>query len=199
VLDKLAFLVSALSSPFLVICGFALWVISQYAGSRTEFFYFSALFVISIIVVPLVWIQVGIRTGKFSDYHVMFKEQRFEPFVVATISAAIFTLAYIALGTPRELIALGVSLIANGTVFAILSKKWKVSIHAASYAAAVLIVAMLIDRQLYWLILLLPLIVWARIRRRRHNVGQALAAAVIVSAVTLVVYFVMRVGPFLNA
>lgn len=183
-LDTLAHLVSAITSPFVVICGFALWIIARYSRSGEEFALFGGAFVALIILLPFAWIQVGIRRGKYTDIHVMIKEQRFEPFVVATVGACLLVAFYLAMSAPRALTALAANLVVNGVVFAIVSRLWKISVHAASYAASVLIVTILIDHRLVALLVLLPLVIWARIRRQRHNVAQAIAAASIVCLTT---------------
>src|SRR5205085_5769 len=106
-------------------------------------------------------IYVGVRRGKFTDIHVMIREQRVEPFVIATLGALLLVATYVVLRAPLALTTLAINLVVNGIVFALLSYKWKVSVHAAAFSASVLIVSLLIDHRLALLYLGLPVIVWA--------------------------------------
>ena len=162
-------------------------VIYYYSATITQFIYFSLPFFVLIIVLPLIWIYIGVRKGKFTDIHVAIKEQRSEPFIVATVGAILLTLIYITINTPRALIALSVNLVVSGLIFGILSKIWKVSIHAASFTASVIIVALLINLHFIWLLIGLPIIIWARIKRKRHNVSQSLIAAIIIAVTTIII------------
>jgi hypothetical protein len=183
-IDRAAKLISGLTSPFIVIPVFALWIIAHYSRTVSQFAVFSAPFLLLIIALPFCWIYAGVRRGKFTDMHVMMREQRAEPFVVATVGAAALTGVYLLINAPHPILVMAANLAINGVLFGLLSHYWKASMHAASYAAGVLIVSMTIDYRLAALGNLLPLIVWARIRRNRHNVVQALGAAVIVCVTT---------------
>jgi hypothetical protein len=192
-LRVLAAAVSAITSPFVVICAFALWVIAYHCGSGARFVTLSVPFLVLIIGLPFVWILLGVRRGRFTDMHVMLREQRFEPFVVATAGAAGLTAVYLALGAPRPLTALAVDLVVNGALFGVISRAWKVSVHAAAYAAGVLTAAVLIDGRLAALFAAMPLVVWARVIRKRHDVPQSIAAAGIAIITTWGVFWAMGV------
>jgi len=192
--DRLAFFISGLSSPFVVITGFALWVIAYYSPSLQQCILLSFPFVLLIIALPFVWIYTGVRRGRFTDIHVMLREQRAEPFVVATIGAIILTGIYSAIRAPHPIIVMAANLVVNGLLFGVLTQYWKASMHAASFAAGVLIAAIMIDTRLAVLGALLPLIVWARIRRKRHSVAQTVGAVVIACVSTVLVCKVLGLG-----
>lgn len=185
--DRLAFIISGLSSPFLVITEFALAVIAHYSRTVQQAILLSFPFMLLIIVLPFVWIYTGVHRGKFTDIHVMIREQRTEPFVVATVGAIILTGVYAAMHAPHPVTVMAVNLAVNGVVFGVLSHYWKASMHAGSFAAGVLIAAVLIDVRLSALALLLPAVVWARIRRKRHDVAQTVGAVVIAGVSTGIV------------
>jgi hypothetical protein len=192
--DRTAKLISGLSSPFIVITLFALWVIAHYSQSAGAFALYAIPFLLLIIALPFCWIYAGVRRGKFTDMHVMLREQRSEPFVVATVGAAALTGVYLLTGAPHPIMVMAANLAINGLLFGILTHYWKASMHSASFAAGVLIVSLMIDYRLASLGILLPMIVWARIRRKRHNVVQSLGAAVIVCASTWGVCLMMGVS-----
>lgn len=189
--DVAAFAVSAVASPFLTITACALAVIIGHTSSWSEATLYAAPFLGLTIVLPGAWIAVGVRTGRFTDPHVMVREQRAEPFLVANLGAAALMLVYIVLGAPVALKATAANMLANGLVFMAVTRFWKVSIHAAAFAASVLVAAALVHPALGWLGLGFPLVSWARLRRQRHSLAQALVAAALVlvsSALVLAAY-----------
>lgn len=185
--DRAAFLVSAVASPFITISVCAVGVIVRHTGSIAEAARYGIPFFALAIVLPGAWIAVGVRKGRFTDPHVMVREQRAEPFAVANIGALALVLVYMTLRAPVELRAAAANMLANGIVFMLITRFWKVSIHAAAYATSVLVASVLIHPAIAWLALGFPLVVWSRLRRQRHSLGQALAAAALVLASTAAV------------
>jgi hypothetical protein len=185
--DRIAFVVSAAASPFITISACAVGVIVAHTGSPGEAARFGIPFFALAILLPGAWIAMGVRTGRFTDPHVMLREQRTEPFVVANIGALALALLYRLMGAPVELQTTAMNMLANGVAFMLVTRFWKVSIHAAAYAASVLVAAVLVHPSLAWLGLGFPVVTWARLRRQRHSLAQALAAAVIVVGTTALV------------
>ena len=192
--DRLAFLISGFSSPFVVITSFALWVIAYYSRTLQQTILLSFPFFLLIIALPFTWILTGVRRGKFTDMHVMLREQRSEPFVVATVGAIVLSGIYSAMGAPHAIFVMAVNLAINGLLFGVLTQYWKASMHAASFAAGVLIASLLIDVRLLALAALLPLIIWARITRKRHDLSQTVGAVVIACVLTWAVCRAMGMG-----
>ncbi|MBM3495644.1 MAG: hypothetical protein FJX72_15175 [Armatimonadetes bacterium] len=184
---RIAFLVSAAASPFITISICAVGVIIRHTGSLTEAARYGIPFFALAIVLPGLWIAVGVRTGRFTDPHVMLREQRAEPFMVANIGALALVHLYVTLRAPVELQAAAANMLANGIVFMLITRFWKVSIHAAAYATSVLLASVLVHPAIAWLGLGFPLVAWSRLHRQRHSLAQALAAAAVVLASTVAV------------
>lgn len=182
---RLAKAISVATSPFITIPVFALWIIAAYSGYISEFVQWYSLFLMLAILPPVGYIVWGVRTKRITDYHVMIRGQRFEPFMAATIGAAVLAWAYWSAEAPRELQALAVTLAGIGAIFTQVTRHWKVSIHAAAWTGGVLLVAGLVDW--VWLALLggLPIIIWARIKRGRHSLGQSTAATAMITVCVL--------------
>ena len=191
--EKLAYALSGISSPFLVIAGFGIWVIAKNISNVSDFLLFGGLFILLICCLPLFFIVVNIRRGAITDIHVALKEQRVIPFIIATCGAASLTFSYWQLHAPIKLLALATTLIISGIVFGLISQFWKISIHAAAYTGAVIIVAFLINTQLIALLLLLPFIMWARLIRKKHSLLQAVLASIINAVcVSITLYILLR-------
>jgi hypothetical protein len=110
---------------------------------------------------------------------------------VATAGAGVLLASYLWLEAPRAIIALAAALFVSGVMFGLITRFWKVSIHAASYTGGVAIVATLLHLNLWWLLLGLPVIVWSRYVRKRHDLLQSLVAAgLVIGCITGTLYLV---------
>ena len=188
---KFAKLISAISSPFIVLSVFGLWVIAFYSSSSRDFLIFGSSFVILTVLAPFLYVLAGVKSGKLSDLHIAVREQRDKPFLVAIFGTLLLILAYSLERAPTQLLDLAIIMLINGIVFYFITRYWKISIHAAAFLGSVIIVGILIDKSWLYLSLLLPLIIWARIKRQKHDVGQALLAALVVALVILAVAYLM--------
>ena len=174
--ETVAKFVSGICSPFLVVIFFGLWAIAESVKTRHDFALFGGLQLLLVVGLPLLYILTHIKLGRITDIHVAVREQRVMPFVVATLGAIVLFVSYIQLDAPRQLIGLAAALIVSGVVFGIITQFWKISIHAASYTGAVIIISFVTHFHWLWLLTILPVIIWARLERKRHSPMQAIAA-----------------------
>jgi len=188
--DTAALVLSGVASPFLVLPAFAVAITARYSPDWRVFLLWSGVSVLFSSGFPLLYVLAGIRVGRITDVHVMRREQRCGPFVVALLSTAAGTAVLSALGAPLALVAPGISMVANGILFGLVSLRWKISLHPSVFAGAVICSAFLLQGWLAWLLLLLPGIVWARVRRTRHSVAQGVVAVLLAGVVTLGVLYV---------
>lgn len=192
-IDRLAFFISALASPYITITAFSIWIVTAYSHSLPEFLLWGGTALLFTVALPALYIAYGVRQGFFTDIHVMLREQRSEPFKVAIVSTLALTLVFWVEKAPRELLALAVTLWVTGIFFYVVTQFWKVSIHAAAYTGSVIITTFLVTPQALWFLCALPFITWARIHRQRHNIAQSIVAAGLVSMLIIAVLGIMRV------
>lgn len=190
--SKLALLISVVFSPFLVIAVFSVFVIYYYSLSVVQFISWSAALGFFVILMPLGYIQFLIRRGKITDSHLGLRDQRILPFVMALLGCVLLLVFYRIAGAPKELISMVISLIANGAIFLAITRYWKISMHASSFASSVMIISLLVDLRLFWLNILLAPIFWARLYRQKHNFWQLLIGAVLSSIITFTVIWSMN-------
>ncbi|MDH7568134.1 MAG: hypothetical protein QHJ73_00940 [Armatimonadota bacterium] len=185
--DWAALLVSAVASPFVVLPVFAVAITARYSPDVAHFLRWSGIAVFFSTVVPLSYVLAGVRRGRLSDVHVMYREQRGGPFAVALVSSAVGTAVLKAVGAPAPLVAVGAAMVCNGVVFAAITTRWKVSLHLSVFAGCVACAAVLVDARFWALALFVPAILWARVRRTRHSPAQGAVAIAVAVAVTLAV------------
>ncbi|WP_309238246.1 phosphoesterase PA-phosphatase [Actinoplanes aureus] len=128
-------------------------------------------------VIPLGYVLNGVRTGRFTNHHIPERADRRIPLIFGTGSLVAGLALLIVLGAPREVLAL---LAAGGVglaVFALVTHRWKMSIHAGVAAGTVAALT-----AVYGPVALVgvPLVVlggWARVRLTAHTPAQVLVGA----------------------
>jgi hypothetical protein len=180
-----ALAISAATSPYVILPGFAFALTWRYSPDWYHFFAWSGITVFFSTGIPFLYIMLGTRAGWITDIHVMRREQRRGPFILSLTSSAAGTALLHLTNAPLPLIALGVAIIANGIVFAAITHRWKISMHLAVYTAGVLAASVLLTARSLWLLAFLPAVIWARAKRTRHSVSQGVAAVIVAAMVTL--------------
>lgn len=185
--DWVALGVSALASPFLVLPCFACFLTAAYSPDWQHWLLWSSIAALFSAGIPLAYIWAGWRSGWITDLHVRQREQRLSPFLVALLSSALGTAILYRVGAPLPLVVIGIGILCNGIVFALITLRWKISLHPSVYAACVLCASVLVNLRFAWGLLALPVIIWARVHRTRHSLAQGIVAVGIASGVTLAV------------
>lgn len=147
-------------------------------------------------LVPLFYVLGMVRMGRAESLEVRRRERRFSAFVVGIVSYAVGALLLwrTVEGPALPLIVAFASLFPlNTLVLLLINTRWKISIHMTSLAGFVgvlLFTALTVWRDLPPdaeaaltlatvgpLVLLVPLLMWARVRVEAHTVGQVVAGA----------------------
>ena len=170
----------------------------------------SALF---FCLVPLFYILGLVRRGRVESLEVRERTSRLGPFLVCVGSYLVgaLLLALVVDGPALPLIVTFAAIFpVNTAILLLINTRWKISIHMSSLAAFVgvlLFAALTVWRDLPAdlelaltvatvgpLVLLLPLLMWARVRVEAHTVGQVIAGTAFGLLVPLVeLYLVVYV------
>jgi hypothetical protein len=186
--EALAFLISALTSPFLVCAAAAGALAIELATSWTEVLVWGAMASIFAGVLPFVIVLVLFLRGRISDMHVAVKEQRWVPLGASMMSGVFGLVALRAVGAPVPLLALTAAYLVNAVIFVVVSFYWKASIHAGVFVGAVAACGLVVDPW-WWLgVAGLPAVMWARTLRGRHTVAQGIVGASIALVATVGTY-----------
>jgi hypothetical protein len=192
VLDRIAVVVSEVLAPAVLVAVLLLtvgWHAGDTPGVSRWWGLPGALFA---AVIPLGYVLHGVRKGRLTNHHIPERAARRVPLLFGTASLVAGLLLLLALGAPREVLALlttgGVGL----AIFALVTHWWKMSIHAgvASGTVAALTV-------IYGGIALLgvPLVLlgcWARVRLTAHTPAQAVVGAMVGALIAGTVFPYLR-------
>lgn len=187
-LGRLAFAISAVTSPYVVAAVVAVVTVLLLRPTRQELLLWGGLCVLTGAVLPFLIVLLMWRKKRLSDLHVAVRTQRGLPFLAALVSGAVGVIALFLLHGPHPLIALGAVYLANGGLLMIISRRWKISVHVAVFATGLIAVALLGRTEALLGLVLVPAVLWARVYRGKHTVWQGLVPVVLSAVVTPVVY-----------
>ncbi|SES16989.1 hypothetical protein SAMN04487818_10877 [Actinokineospora terrae] len=142
-------------------------------------------------VLPMVFIVRGARAGRWDTHHVRDREHRFVPLAVGLGSTAVGIAILVVADAPPEVLALSLSMFATLTVCVAITRRWKVSLHAAVAGGAVAMVALLHGPWSLLLLLPVALVCWSRVVLGDHTVAQVVVGALVGPVVGGVVFLAL--------
>ncbi len=142
-------------------------------------------------VLPTVFINRGVRDGRWADRYVGAKGPRLIvlAFITASVAAGLVLLA--ALGAPGTLTGYFACTLASVGVLAVITSIWKISIHCAVASGSVTILALFFGPWVTAGYLLVALTGWSRIVLNDHSVAQVVAGSVLGALAALATYAVI--------
>jgi hypothetical protein len=183
--QSVAFALSALLSPYLVIPVGTVAVVASVSFSKREWLIWTLLSILFSTGVPAMYVLIQVWRGRITDIHVMEREQRGGPFLVAILSSAVGAFVLRTLGANVAVWGVGVVLAANGLVLFWISAHWKISMHVAVLSSTILAAVMMIDGIALWnLAWMVPALIWARVTRGRHTIWQGIGGCAVSSVLT---------------
>ncbi len=186
ILPPLAFLLSAVFSPFIIVAFLIVLMSWAQAATVVQFLLWSGIALLFALIIPGLYVALEVRRGRITDYHIMVRAQRMRVFGLSFISLTLGALVLWALGAPAGFLVLAMIVLANALVAAIITHFWKVSIHSWVLGASVAATALLLDEPaLWWLLLAAPFVVWARQYRTRHTWFQGIAGVLLAVLITV--------------
>ncbi|HEV8638086.1 MAG TPA: phosphatase PAP2 family protein [Chloroflexota bacterium] len=188
----LARIVTEVFAPAPTVVVLLLLVAWRSAPTPGEALKWGALAALFACLVPLGYVLRAVRRRQLTDRHVRVRAQRPLPLLVG-IASVLVGLALLAVwGAPRELVAL-VAAMAVGLVTALLvTLFWKVSVHAAVIAGAVVILVLVFGPRLLLLAPLVALVGWARVESGDHSPAQVIVGALLGGAVAATMFPLLR-------
>jgi hypothetical protein len=142
--------------------------------------------------VPMVILVRGARSGRWDGHWVRERERRLVPFLLCLASTLVGLGVMLVGRAPTAVIALSWSMVVALLVCLVITRWWKVSVHATVAGGAVAMVVLLYGP--WYLLLLLPLalVCWSRVVVEDHTVAQVLVGALLGPTVGGVVFLALR-------
>ncbi|MGB2571433.1 phosphoesterase PA-phosphatase [Micromonospora citrea] len=188
---RLARLVTELTAPAVLVSVLTL-VVGWRAAGGAHGLAWGLLATLFASGIPFAYILGGVRRGRLTDHHVGVREQRRVPLLFGLASAAAGLALLAALGAPRPVLALVAAGVVGLVVAVAVSHWWKMSIHTAVAAGAVVVLVLTLGPRLLVVAPLPVLAGWSRVRLRDHTVPQVVVGGVVGAAVAGLVFAALR-------
>ncbi|GIF10837.1 hypothetical protein Ate01nite_08690 [Actinoplanes teichomyceticus] len=190
--DRIARIISEVLAPAVLVAAL-LMVVGWHAGETPGVSRWWGLpGAVFAAVIPLGYVLHGVRTGRLTDHHIPDRADRRVPLLFGLGSLAAGLVVLVLLGAPREVLALlaagGVGLV----IFALVTRWWKMSIHAGVAAGTLATLTAIYGPAA---LLGAPLVLlggWARVRLTAHTPAQVVAGALAGAVVAGVIFPALR-------
>jgi hypothetical protein len=175
---------SLLSLPIFLAIGFV--------ASRVAGLLWAILMLLIVTGIPLAYLLLGRKRGWVSDLELSRREER-PRFILVSLGSDVLALAILWLGNGPHLLRLIVlTYFCLAIAMFTISSFWKISMHMAGVSGFASALVFVFGTPALWAFLSLPLVGWARLRRRKHTPAQLLAGALAGALVTVLVFGWLR-------
>src|SRR5579885_2123072 len=183
--------VSNILSPVAVSLPLVLLVALYHAANMLSALIYAVVTLFFLSFGPMIYILIGVRSGKYTDVDLSLRTQRAGPFLFSIVSTTVGLLLLTFMHGPKNLQTLLLITTISGVLMMVTTLWWKISIHASSLSGAVTILTSLYGSIVLPAYLLVVLVSWSRVVLRRHTIAQVVAGSV-ASIIVPIITFKIR-------
>ncbi len=136
---------------------------------------------------------IGVKKKIFTDLDVSKREQRPVMYLVSIICCAIYLASLFFLHGPYILYILTIGVIIGVSFLSIINRRIKASIHVAAITSLILPVAVSYGHYYLLLLFLIPLVIWARLKTKRHTLPEIVVGGTIGGILSLSIYLAAKI------
>lgn len=181
---RLAQVVSVVASPPLIGATAVTLIATTLTTPKT--WTLATLYLALTIVLPMGFIGWLARQGRVSDLDLSVRQERIAPLRFTLLMMGLGWLLLHYATAPLLLLAFAALNMAQVALFLLITLFWKISMHTTAVAVLAVLAGFVIGKGALLLIWVIPLVAWARLRLRRHTLGQTIAGALLGALLCLV-------------
>ncbi len=140
------------------------------------------------MLIPYLYVFFLFKRKLINDLHVPNREDRIKPLIIAIISYIMGYFVLYILKAPLFLKTVFIISIISAVILTTLTYFWKVSFHTSWITSVTITSYILFGKWVLFLLLLIPVVGWARVKIKRHTVMQVALGAVISGIISVFVY-----------
>lgn len=179
---------SILSLPIFLAFGYASARDPSTGSGQASGLLWAILTLLLVTGIPLAYLRLGIQRGWVSDMELSRREER-PRFILVSLSSDVLALLILHFfGGPRLLTLIVLTYFCLAIVMFSISSFWKISMHMAGVGGFSTALVFVFGAAAGWAFLSLPLVAWARLHRRKHDIPQLIAGALAGTLVTVLVF-----------
>ncbi len=182
---------SLIFNPFLVLV-FLPFVLVYRTTDNVETSIIWTIYTFIFFLVIAAFVLYNVKKGVFTDMDVSKRQQRPILFKFFFILGSIYLVGLFLFGGPEILLYIVVSIMLSIIVVSLLNKKIKLSLHVATLSALLSAVTVYYRGYSFFLLFLIPLIAWSRVKVKRHSVEETVVGAIVGSALSLSTYTILK-------
>lgn len=159
-----------------------------YASARTSGLLWATLTLLIVTGIPLAYLLIGIQRGWVGDMELSNRKER-PRFILVSLGSDVLALLILHFfGGPHLLTVIVLTYFCLAILMFSISSFWKISMHLAGVGGFSTALVFVFGAPALWAFLSLPLVAWARLHRRKHDIPQLIAGALAGTLVTLFVF-----------
>lgn len=189
---NLAYLISYIFNPVLILVLLPFFLLYHSEETIFEALVWTIYGIVYILILG-VFIFYGIRKKFFVDWDVSKREQRPLLFLICFILVVLYLSGLSVFHGPHILSIVAFGLIFGLLIVSIINTRIKASIHVAGFTSLIFSIALVNKGHYYWLLLLVPVIAWSRIKIKRHTVKETITGALLGILLPLLMYIIITV------
>jgi hypothetical protein len=148
----------------------------------------AALTLLIVTGIPLAYLLVGRKRGWVSDLEMTQREER-PRFILVSLGSDLLGLAVLFFGDGPNLLRLIVlTYFFLAVIVFSISSFWKISMHMVGVGGFSTALVFVFGLPAVFAFISLPLVAWARLHRRKHDLAQLVAGALVGALVTALVF-----------
>ena len=187
---KAARMVSNIISPPLVSV-LGIFLMAWFIGTG-EAWRLAVIFVALVVLVPTGYVIFLLKLGKIENFHMPNRENRKKPYLVIIGSNLLGVILMVLMDAPFLLVAFGVMGVIQSTLLFLINMYWKISGHATAISGLSVFIVAALGWSVAPVLVMVPLVAWARIRTYSHTFWQTIAGILTGSTFILTTWFVLN-------
>jgi membrane-associated phospholipid phosphatase len=176
-LTRFARLVSNLFSPAAL--ALPVMVLGVYVSHVPGTWRYAVLFTAVAVLLPLLDMSYLMAAGKVSDFHLDKRHERRRPFLVSTLCLSLALVLFRLTDAPPVMMAMAQATLLQTLVLFVITLGWKISIHMATVTSVVTFMLLAFGSEALAFLAVIPLVGWARLLLKRHNLPQLVAGGIV--------------------
>ena len=173
--QRFAAFLSAILHPFLM--AGIMWIYVPLQTSLTGWPLYRAMVLgyLFCLVFPLGYLFAQKRKGAIDDLDIRKRENRNKHYIVFLVLYALQLFVFWILNSPPYIMAFAFAYAFNTTIYALINRAWKISIHGAGVGGPAGALLFITQGGAWWYLLLFPFLGWSRVKLQHHTPMQVVA------------------------
>lgn len=130
-------------------------------------------------IMPFIFVVFLYKKKVINDLHVPRREDRLKPLFISNLSYLIAFFVFYILKAPVYLRALFFTSFITTFLLTVITYFWKISFHTSWITFTSITYYIFFGKWTLFLMLLIPLVAWARIKIKRHTIAQVIAGSLL--------------------